>query len=129
MVPGHDSTTSPRTTTGLNVATTVAPLTSILLQIGGNRIDIHGIIPDGVNSHTYEPKPSDARVLSRADIFIMNGAELEGTSEEIAKENLEDPSKIYKLADNTLCRVTTKTGFLYDFSFPWRKASPIRISG
>ncbi len=40
----------------LNVATTVAPLTSILIQIGGDRIDIHGLIPDGVDSHTYEPQ-------------------------------------------------------------------------
>ncbi len=108
----------------LNVATTVAPLTSILLQIGGNRIDINGLIPDGVNSHTYEPRPNDAIVLSRADIFIMNGAELEGTSEEIAKENLKDPSKIYKLADNTLSGDDEKTGFLYDFSFPKAEGKP-----
>lgn len=108
----------------LNVATTVAPLTSILLQVGGNRIDINGLIPDGVNSHTYEPRPADARILSRADIFIMNGAELEGTSEEIALENLRDPSKIYKLADNTLSGDDEETGFLYDFSFPRAEGKP-----
>lgn len=108
----------------LNVATTVAPLTSILIQIGGDRINIHGLIPDGVNSHTYEPKPNDAKVLSRADIFIMNGAALEGTTEEIAKENLKDPSKIYKLADNTLSGDDEKTGFLYDFSFPKAEGKP-----
>jgi manganese/iron transport system substrate-binding protein len=108
----------------LRVATTVAPITSILLQVGGNRIYIHGLIPPGVDSHTYEPKPSDAEVLARADIFIMNGAHLEGTSEEIAKENLRDPSKIYKLADNILSGDDPETGFLYDFSFPRADGNP-----
>lgn len=108
----------------LKVATTVAPLTSIILNIGGDRVHIHGLIPPGVDSHTYEPKPSDAKILSRADILIMNGAELEGTTEEIAKENLKDSSKIYKLADATLQGDDEKTGFLYDFSFPKADGKP-----
>ncbi len=108
----------------LRVATTVAPLTSIILNIGGDRVHIRGLIPDGVDSHTFEPKPSDAKVLSRADIFIMNGAHLEGTTEEIAKKNIKDAAKIYKLADNTLRGDDPKTGFLYDFSFPKAEGNP-----
>ena len=108
----------------LKVATTVAPITSILLNIGGNRIAIHGLIPDGVDSHTFEPKPSDAVVLSRADIFIMNGARLEGATEGIAKKNLKNKEKIYKLADNSLQGEDEKNGFLYDFSFPKADGNP-----
>lgn len=108
----------------LRVATTVAPITSILLQIGGDRVYIHGLIPPGVDSHTYEPKPSDAVILGRADIFIMNGASLEGTTEAIARANLKDPSKVYKLADNTLSGDDPQTGFLYDFSFPRAEGKP-----
>lgn len=108
----------------LKVATTVAPLTSIVLNVGGDRIRIHGLIPDGVDSHTFEPKPSDAKVLARADMLIMNGAHLEGTTEKIAKENLKDSSTIYKLADNTLSGDDPKTGFLYDFSFPRSEGNP-----
>jgi manganese/iron transport system substrate-binding protein len=110
--------------TRLKVATTVAPLTSIVLNVGGDRIRIHQLIPDGVDSHTYEPKPSDAKVLSRADLLIMNGAQLEGTTEKIAKENLPDPDKIYYLADNTLQGDDERTGFLYDFSFPRSEGAP-----
>jgi manganese/iron transport system substrate-binding protein len=108
----------------LKVATTVAPLTSILLNIGGDRIHIYGLIPDGVDSHTFEPKPSDAAVLSRADMLIMNGAHLEGTTDEIAKNNLKNREKIYRLADNTLGGEDEKSGFLYDFSFPKSGGSP-----
>jgi ABC-type Zn uptake system ZnuABC Zn-binding protein ZnuA len=108
----------------LRVVTTVAPLTSIVLQVGGNRIYLNGLIPPGIDSHTYEPKPSDAVILSRADIFIMNGAHLEGTSEAIARANMKDPSRIYKLADNTLEGDDEETGFLYDFSFPRAEGNP-----
>lgn len=108
----------------LNVVTTVAPLTSIVRNIGGDRIELTGIIPDGVDSHTFEPSPGDAATLAKADIFIMNGAHLEGSSEKIAEENLPDPSKIYKLADNTLSGDDEETGFLYDFSFPRSEGSP-----
>ena len=108
----------------LKVATTVAPLTSILVNIGGNRIHIYGLIPDGVDSHTFEPKPSDAAVLSRADMLIMNGAHLEGTTEKIAQQNLKNKDKIYKLADNTISGEDEKTGFLYDFSFPKAEGNP-----
>ncbi len=108
----------------LKVATTVAPLTSIVLNIGGDRVHIHELIPPGVDSHTFEPKPSDAKVLAKADLLIMNGAHLEGSTEKIAQENLKDKSKIFKLADNTLSGEDPKTGFLYDFSFPKAEGSP-----
>src|SRR5439155_1628623 len=51
----------------LNVVTTVAPLTNIVQNIGGNRIDLAGIIPDGVDSHTFEPRPENAKELANAD--------------------------------------------------------------
>jgi manganese/iron transport system substrate-binding protein len=108
----------------LKVVTTVAPLTNIVRNIGGDRIELAGIIPDGVDSHTFEPGPQNAITLSKADIFIMNGAHLEGSTEKIARENLKDPSKIYKLADNTYTGDDAATGFLYDFSFPKEQGDP-----
>jgi ABC-type Zn uptake system ZnuABC Zn-binding protein ZnuA len=108
----------------LKVVTTVAPLTNIVRNIGGDRIDLEGIIPDGVDSHTFEPSPQNAITLSKADIFIMNGAHLEGSTEKIAQENLKDSSKIYKLADNTYSGDDPRTGFLYDFSFPKSGGDP-----
>ena len=61
----------------LNVVTTVAPISSIVRNVGGTRIDLHGIVPDGTNSHTFEPAPSDARILSQADLVFVNGLDLE----------------------------------------------------
>ena len=49
----------------LNVVTTVAPITSIVENVAGDRVKITGIIPEGINSHTFEPIPSDSKFLSR----------------------------------------------------------------
>src|SRR5215204_2368043 len=42
----------------LKVVATVAPITNIVQNVGGGRIDLQGIIPPGVDSHTFEPSPS-----------------------------------------------------------------------
>ena len=60
----------------LDVVTTVAPISSIARDIGGDRIRLHGLIPDAVNSHTFEPTPSDAKQLANADLIIVNGLHL-----------------------------------------------------
>src|SRR2546421_4522546 len=45
----------------LKVATTVAPITSIVANVAGDKAEVHGVIPEGSDSHTYEPKPSVAQ--------------------------------------------------------------------
>jgi ABC-type Zn uptake system ZnuABC Zn-binding protein ZnuA len=62
----------------LRIATTVAPITSIIANIaGGSGTEITGIVPEGTNSHTFEPQPSAAAVLSEADVVFINGLMLE----------------------------------------------------
>ncbi len=98
----------------LNVATTVAPISSIVRNVGGTRIDIHGIVPDGTNSHTFEPAPSDAILLANADLVIVNGLDLEDPTIALAEANLKDGAEIYSLGDKTI----TPEEYAHDFSFP-----------
>ncbi|MGH2588362.1 MAG: metal ABC transporter substrate-binding protein, partial [Dehalococcoidia bacterium] len=104
----------------INVVTTVAPLTDIARNIGGDRIDLYGIIPDGTNSHTFEPKPSDAKRLSQADLVIVNGLHLEEPTLDLAEANLKSGAEIKKLGDNTI----TERDYVFDFSFPREEGSP-----
>jgi ABC-type Zn uptake system ZnuABC Zn-binding protein ZnuA len=69
----------------LDVATTVAPISSIARGVGGNRIRLHGIIPDATNSHTFEPAPSDAQTLANADLIVVNGLHLEQPTLDLAE--------------------------------------------
>ena len=104
----------------LNVATTVAPISSIVRNVAGPRVNLRGIVPDGVNSHTFEPAPSDAVVLSAANLLIMNGLFLEQPTLELAESTMPAGSQILKLADLTI----TEEEWAFDFSFPEEEGHP-----
>ncbi len=104
----------------LNVVTTVAPISSIVRNIGGTRIDLYGIVPDGTNSHTFEPAPSDARILSQADIVFVNGLDLELPTMELAAANLREGAEIVSLGEQTI----SQDEWVFDFSFPEEEGSP-----
>ena len=73
----------------LNVVATVSPITNIIYNIGGEHITLSGIVPEGVNSHTFEPAPSDAKKLAGADLIFVNGLDLEDPTLNLAKANLK----------------------------------------
>lgn len=104
----------------LLVVTTVAPLTNIVSNIAGDRVEVKGIIPEGTDSHTFEPRPSDADLLSKANLIIVNGLHLESPTEKLANASKPKETKIYELGDNTI----TKDQWLFDFSFPKDQGDP-----
>lgn len=106
--------------TKLKVVTTVSPITNIIYNIGGNKIDLHGIIPEGMDSHTFEPAPSDVKYIAEADLIILNGLHLEVPTEKLANTRAKKGAQILKLGDNTI----TKNEWLFDFSFPEDKGDP-----
>ena len=104
----------------LNVVTTVSPLTNIVYNVGGERINLIGIVPEGVNSHTFEPRPSDAQALAAADLVFINGLHLEQPTLSLAEANLKADGEIILLGERTLAQ----DEYLYDFSFPREAGSP-----
>lgn len=104
----------------LRVVSTVSPITNIVYNIGGDRIELAGIVPEGVNSHTFEPAPGDARKLATADIIFVNGLNLELPTIQLAQANLKPGAEIVTLADQTISR----DEWVFDFSFPKEKGDP-----
>jgi ABC-type Zn uptake system ZnuABC Zn-binding protein ZnuA len=105
----------------LNIATTVAPITSIVANIaGGTQTVINGIVPEGTNSHTFEPKPSDAATLEQADVIFINGLVLEEPTKELALANLKDGASICELGTEIL----PASEYIFDFSFPVEGGKP-----
>jgi ABC-type Zn uptake system ZnuABC Zn-binding protein ZnuA len=104
----------------INVVTTVAPITSMVENIGGDKIRLTGIIPEGINSHTFEPVPSDVKLLAEADLLIVNGLELEEPTLKLAKANLKQGAPTLLLGDKTI----TEKEHIYDFSFPKSHGHP-----
>ena len=104
----------------LRVVATVSPITSLVENVGGSRIRLEGIIPEGVNSHTFEPAPSVAQVMAEADLIVLNGLFLEEPSLEMARANKKPGAVILALAD----RAITQEEWVFDFSFPEARGHP-----
>jgi ABC-type Zn uptake system ZnuABC Zn-binding protein ZnuA len=83
------------------VVTTVAPVTNIALNVGGKRVHL-------------EVK------LAGADLIVVNGLALEGTTIELAEANLKPGARILHLGDNTI----TRDQWVFDFSFPEDAGDP-----
>lgn len=105
---------------GLAVVTTVAPITSIAANIGGDKVSITGLVPEGTNSHTFEPPPSASAVLSKADVVFLNGLQLEEPTKDLADETAKDGSDIVEIGTAVL----PESEYIYDFSFPEEEGKP-----
>ena len=120
-VPTGGAAAAPAAGTGkLRIVTTVSPITNIAYNIAGDRAEIVGIVPEGVNSHTFEPAPSDARRLADADVIFINGLKLEEPTLKLAEANAGTDTEIVLLGDRTI----TPDEYVYDFSFPKEAGSP-----
>ncbi len=118
--PGVPPTALPTTRPKLNVLTTVEPLLNIVLNIGGDRITLDGVVPPGTDSHTFEPVPSDAVRMSRADVIFINGLQLEEPTRKLAEKNLKAGAEIVLLGEQTV----KPDQFVFDFSFPKEDGKP-----
>jgi ABC-type Zn uptake system ZnuABC Zn-binding protein ZnuA len=104
----------------LIVVTTVAPITDLVENIAGPLVKLTGLVPEGVNSHTFEPAPSDAGILAEADVFFANGLNLELPSIALAERNLPEGSSVVELAPQTI----SEDEWIFDFSFPEEEGDP-----
>src|SRR5919205_1274078 len=98
----------------LKVVTTVAPHADLIREIAGDRVDLVQLIPDGTDSHTFEPRPSDARFLREADLIILNGLHLETPTQRLADANKRSETPYLLLGDSTI----GPADYMFDFSFP-----------
>lgn len=98
----------------LRIVTTVAPITNLVASmVGDSGAIVEGVVPEGTNSHTFEPPPSAAQTLERADIIFMNGLGLEEPTKAMAEANA-DGAVICELGTAALSR----SSWIFDFSFP-----------
>ncbi len=104
----------------VRVVTTVAPITSIVAAVAGDRVVIDGLVPEGTNSHTFEPPPSAAKVLSQADVIFINGLKLEDPTKKLAEANKKASAKLVEIGTMVL----PESEYIYDFSFPKEEGKP-----
>ncbi|WGD35669.1 zinc ABC transporter substrate-binding protein [Olleya sp. YS] len=67
----------------LNIVTTTTMITDLVKHIGGDRVNINGLMGSGVDPHLYKASEGDVTKLVNADIIFYNGLHLEGKLVEV----------------------------------------------
>jgi manganese/zinc/iron transport system substrate-binding protein len=62
----------------LNIVTTTSMITDLVKNIGGDAVNLEGLMGSGVDPHLYKASEGDVSKLVNADIIFYNGLHLEG---------------------------------------------------
>ena len=76
---GCDPKTPPDASVGakFRVVTTIGMITDIVKNVGGNRVEVIGLMGPGVDPHLYKPSAGDVQKLNSARLIFYNGLHLE----------------------------------------------------
>jgi manganese/zinc/iron transport system substrate-binding protein len=70
----------------INVVTTIGMITDIVENVGGERVDVIGLMGPGVDPHLYKASESDVSKMSSADVIFYNGLHLEAQMGEVFEQ-------------------------------------------
>ena len=62
----------------LKVTTTTGVITDLAKRIGGEYVEVSGLMGPGTDPHLYKARERDIRLLAQADVVFYNGLHLEG---------------------------------------------------
>ena len=65
------------------VVATTMQLQDFARQVGGERVDVTGVLGPDDEPHEYEPTPANADAISGADVVVENGANLDEWLEDL----------------------------------------------
>jgi zinc transport system substrate-binding protein len=74
----------------ITVIATLFPYYDMARSVAGNDAEVRLLLTPGIGPHHFEPSPSDARLLNRADVFIYTGSLLEPWADDLL-EDIENP--------------------------------------
>lgn len=86
----------------LNVVTTTSMITDLVKNIGGEFINLEGLMGSGVDPHLYKASEGDVTKLVNADIIFYNGLHLEGKLVDVfEKMKTKTPIALAETIDKT----------------------------
>lgn len=83
----------------LQVVTTTTMITDLVKNIGGDKLEVKGLMGAGVDPHLYKASEGDVSKLFNADVIVYNGIHLEGKLEEVFEKMRHQNKKTIAVAD------------------------------
>lgn len=82
----------------LQVVTTTTMITDLVKNIGGDKLEVQGLMGAGVDPHLYKASEGDVGKLFNADVIVYNGLHLEGKLEEVFEKMRHQNKKTIAIA-------------------------------
>lgn len=83
----------------VTVVATTTMIEDLARVIGGEEVNVIGIMRTGEDPHLYEVKPKDATTIREADLILLNGLHLEATLKSIIDQHAS--GKVVALAEHS----------------------------
>lgn len=107
-----DSVQRPADGEPIQVVATTGMITDVVKQVGGEEVQVNGLMGPGVDPHLYKASQGDIEKLDQADIIFYGGLHLEGKMTEIFEklENRKPTVPVSKNIDPELLRSGADAG-------------------
>jgi ABC-type Zn uptake system ZnuABC Zn-binding protein ZnuA len=83
----------------LTVVATTTQVADLVANVGGSRVDVHGILGTNADPHDYEPRPSDVGAISDAPVVFKSGGDIDDWLDELI-ENAGGDRRVVSLIDS-----------------------------
>jgi manganese/zinc/iron transport system substrate-binding protein len=84
----------------LRVTATTTMVSDLVKQVGGDRVDVQGLMGAGVDPHLYKASASDVTKLQDADVIFYSGLFLEGKMQEIFTSMAKGGKRVHAVTDS-----------------------------
>ncbi|MFC4769106.1 metal ABC transporter substrate-binding protein [Effusibacillus consociatus] len=83
---------APQDTNKIRLVASFYPLADFAKNVGKDAVEVHNLVPAGVEPHDWEPTAKDMKTISQADVLLYNGAGFEPWIEKVLES--VDKSKL-----------------------------------
>lgn len=96
---------------GIPVAATTGFIADMVRNVGGSRVAVVQVVPDGSDPHSFEPRPSVIQAIGKSRVMFANGLSLEPFLHKLEAQ-LPPKARVVELADGmpNLIEVAEKEG-------------------
>jgi manganese/zinc/iron transport system substrate-binding protein len=82
---------------GIKVTTTTTMITDLARQVGGDLVEVQGLMGPGVDPHLHQPSDEDIDKLKGADVIFYHGLHLEGQMSKMFEKFEGSKKHVYRV--------------------------------
>ena len=99
MITGCQKAEQKKTSDTLNIVATTTMLADLSRLIGGEHVNVDGLMGPGIDPHLYQASAGDVTLMQNADVVVYNGLHLEGKMGEIFQSLTDRGSTVICIED------------------------------